>query len=144
MSGLSRRKFLTYSLASLGSISLIGLGAWHCANEHEVVVSILKRRLSPLNIEETDYITFAKEYVEIKLQYKKQLKILSTFSTLYEYVTPYNLLTMGHPLQRLEDNIITKFLLSTDFFNHNADKGRKIKYLGFYDPYKQPCRQFFA
>lgn len=34
----------------------------------------------------------------------------------------------------------TRFLLSTDFFDHGADATRTVKYVAFYDPYLAPCR----
>jgi hypothetical protein len=51
---------------------------------------------------------------------------------------------MGHPLRRLEDNIVTEYLLSTDFFFHDADESREVRYLSFYEPRLAPCRNPFA
>lgn len=140
---ISRRKFISYSIIGTGSIALTGLGVWRVSEDYQIVVSILKRRLNQLQIDNNVYLIFAKEYVELKQQYRKKLKILSTISRTYEIVSPYDLLEMGHPLRRLEDNIVSIFLLSTDFFDHQEKQDRQLNYLGFYNPYKQPCRKLF-
>jgi hypothetical protein len=36
-------------------------------------------------------------------------------------------------------DVYTRYLLSTDFFQHGADESRQIQYVGFYDPYVTPC-----
>jgi len=35
--------------------------------------------------------------------------------------------------------VYLRYLLSTDFFRHNADESRLIQYVGFCDPYATPC-----
>ena len=140
---LSRRKFITYSLIATGSITLSALGVWSFSKDYHIVISILKRRLDALQINNNIYLRFAKEYVETKQEYRKQLKTLSTISSIYQIVSPYDLLEMGHPLRRLEDNIVSVFLLSTDFFDHHGNQNRQLNYLGLHDPYSLPCRKLF-
>ncbi len=40
------------------------------------------------------------------------------------------------PLPR---EVFTHYLLSTDFFRYGADESRRVRYVGFYDPYITPC-----
>jgi hypothetical protein len=37
------------------------------------------------------------------------------------------------------DSLATRFLMSTDFFLHNADETRPVHYLALYHPYATPC-----
>ena len=46
--------------------------------------------------------------------------------------------------QPLGPDIHTQFLLSTDFFRHDADESREIYYVGFYHPYVTPCNNPLA
>lgn len=42
-------------------------------------------------------------------------------------------------LARLEEDLAAQYLLSSDFFEHDADESRTIRYLGYFDPYTRPC-----
>lgn len=48
--------------------------------------------------------------------------------------------TLGSQLRLLEDHVMTRFLMSTDFFFNGADSGKPVRYLVLYDPLKHPCR----
>jgi hypothetical protein len=39
----------------------------------------------------------------------------------------------------LAPGVYTRYLLSTDFFQHGADESRRIHYVGFFDPSVTPC-----
>lgn len=42
------------------------------------------------------------------------------------------------------EDVLSRFLLSTDFFLHDADESRPIRYLRLYDPYLSPCNNPFV
>jgi hypothetical protein len=46
-------------------------------------------------------------------------------------------------LARLEDSLVSTYLLSSDFFLNGADESRKINYVAYYDPMR-PCQNPFA
>ena len=33
----------------------------------------------------------------------------------------------------------SRFLLSTDFFQHGGDESRALRYVAYFDPYRSPC-----
>ena len=47
-------------------------------------------------------------------------------------------------LRRAEDRIVSGFLLGSDFFRAGADRSRRVRYLGLWDPYRAPCANPFA
>lgn len=49
----------------------------------------------------------------------------------------HNILQARRKIRR--DDIVSKFLLSTDFFQENMNENRTIKYVLYYDPYINPC-----
>ena len=36
-------------------------------------------------------------------------------------------------------DVYSKFLMSTDFFQNDADESRYVRYVAYYDPYVTPC-----
>jgi hypothetical protein len=141
---ISRRKII--AIAGAGAIaSVTGLFvSWKTARETDIVVAILRRRLRPLKADRAIFEEFSRDYILTRLDYAKQMRLLGAVSGLLSIVTPYQLLPLGHPWRRLENNIVSMFLLSTDFFQNGADPQKKIQYLGLYDPYRRPCVQFFT
>ena len=51
---------------------------------------------------------------------------------------------IGPLWQPTEPNLYMRYLLSTDFFAHNADETRRIRYVGLYNPPFSPCVNPFA
>lgn len=47
-------------------------------------------------------------------------------------------------LPRMEKQLVTRFLLSSDFFQRGADERQPVRYLAYYDPYLRPCANPFA
>jgi hypothetical protein len=143
---LSRRSFLTRATAVLFVLVAAPYAFYHIkyGKAANVVIAILKRRVGYLKTEPGSFDRFAEDYVHYKRAHARQLSKLSVAAFPLTYVTLYRLLPMGHPLRRLEDNVVTKYLLSTDFFFHDADESREVKYLSFYEPSVTPCRNPFA
>lgn len=139
-----RRLLLKTALISSIALATAGVITWRNNKETDIIVAILKNKLGKLKIKNDDLLVFANEYVESKQRYKKQFTYLSLLSSIFIVITPYALLPMNHPLKRMEDNIVSNFLLSTDFFQQGANSNNEVRYLGFYDPYQRPCTNFFG
>lgn len=144
MTSVNRRGLLIASGVAAVAMGT-GWGASYAfARAEDAVEAVLHRRLSPLKIDEAELARFSKDYVRTRSQYRSQLRLLGSLSALYRMATPYELLPMRSPLRRLEDNIISSFLLATDFFEHGADMTRSLRYSGMHDPYARPCRRLFV
>jgi hypothetical protein len=140
-----RRKFLGLGAGLMaGSAALYTAYKWRWGEPTEVIVAILKRRLGDLRVDETSFEGFAARYVGYRKDYRRQLSILSIVSLPFQYVTPYAWIEQGGALRRLEDNVVSLYLLSTDFFSNGANVDRPVNYVAFYDPYEGVCRNPFT
>jgi hypothetical protein len=138
----SRRKFLAWSLAA-GIAPAYALYAWRWGDPAAIIVAILKRRVGYLRVEHGSFYEFARTYVSSRREYERQLATLSAVSLPMQLISPYRWLRQGHALRRLEDSVVSDYLLSTDFFFHGADEQRAVTYVAFYDPYARPCSNPF-
>ncbi len=135
------------SMIVAGVTAFVGLRyayKWRYGDPEEVIVAILKRRVAYLRVDTKSFEPFAKAYVVARRQYRERLKHLSVAAGPLQYFTPYSWLRPGHPMRRLENNVVSMFLLSTDFFHNGADEGRVVSYVAFYDPMVAVCRNPFV
>jgi hypothetical protein len=142
---LRRRRFLLIGAGSaVGLLGTFGVARWYRGDPPSVIAAILERRLGYLQVDKASFARFASAYVETRKEYQRELSLLAMFSLPYRYVTPYPWLKSGHSLRRLEDNVVSRYLLSTDFFAHGGDESRRVEYIEFHDPYSIACRNPFA
>ena len=142
---LRRRRFL---LLGAGSVVVVaggyGVARWYRGDPASVIIAILERRLGYLQVDRGSFQRFAVDYLETRKEYRRELQLMALFSLPYRYVTPYPFLKQGHSLRRLESNVVSRYLLSTDFFEHGADESRTVRYVEFHDPYSVACRNPFV
>jgi hypothetical protein len=140
-----RRRFLIGSLAVLG-LGAAGVGVlYQRARDTDVVVAVLQRRLAGLKgLGKAEFQAFAEAYVKHRREHQGALRALGTVAGLARHASPYDLLPMGHRLRRLEDNVVSNFMLATDHFEHEDAPDRPTRYIGWHDPYVAPCRRIFG
>ena len=138
-SNFCRRLFLKASAVTLLVGGGYGLLKWFTAEPTDIIIAILKRRVGYLDIEFEAFKFFAGDYVKWKATEARKLKMLSVVSFPAQHISPYELLPQGNPVRRLENNVVSQFLLSTDFFQNGASDNRKIRYQGFYNPLVTIC-----
>jgi hypothetical protein len=142
---MKRRKFL---FAGLGVIAVVGAGGivlGPMAAESEIVAHV-RQRLSFLKLDEAGLKAFAKDQVAVLLAKRPtwnrwKYHFMSVFSksfTRYEHSNDTR-----NRRQRLEDNIASTYLLSSDFFVNGADQSQVVQYVAFYDPLRG-CGNPFA
>lgn len=142
---LRRRRFLLIGAGTaVGIVTTFGVARWYRGDPASVIVAILERRLGYLNIDRGSFQRFTTDYLESRKEYRRELTLMAMFSLPYRYVTPYPILKQGHSLRRLEANVVSRYLLSTDFFEHGADESRALRYIDFHDPYRIACRNPFV
>ena len=141
----NRRRFLLLGAGSAVVIATgYGVARRYRGDPASVIVAILERRVGYLQVDRASFARFAVDYLESRKEYKGELGQLALFSLPYRYFTPYPFLKQGHSLRRLEANVVSRYLLSTDFFEHGADESRPIVYVEFHDPYSIACRNPFV
>jgi hypothetical protein len=128
---MKRRKFLTIAgisgvVAALASFKFI-------TNPFEKVAKgIIKSELNYLDLDEEGLDRFVAEYSKLKdRNYKLTMKGYSLFGI--------NSAKSGKVHQ-----LVSAYLLSSDFFQNKMDEKRTIKYVGLYDPYTRPCAHPFS
>ena len=142
---LRRRRFLVLGAGSAIAIATgYGVMRWYRGDPKSVIVAILERRVGYLQVDRASFDRFAVDYLESRKGYERELAVMALFSLPYRYVTPYPMLKQGHSLRRLESNVVSRYLLSTDFFEHGADESRHVTYVEFHDPYSIACRNPFV
>ena len=138
-----RRKFLLAGFAA--GAAIFAAYKWRWGDQSDVVVAILKRRVGYLNVEPRTFHEFAKHYLELYGESEHHgLRRLSMLGPALRFMSPYRWLRPGHAVRRLEDSVVSLYLLSTDFFQNGADEQRAVTYLSFYDPYSTECGNPFA
>lgn len=143
---IKRRSFL---LGGLGVLGLAALGVWgfgRSALESEIV-SILRRRLSFLKLDEEGLHAYAKDQIAALLAKRPSLNRLR-----YHFVSAVgpsfkrfqrSADTRGL-IERTEDQFVSTYLISSDFFFTDADPSRLVRYRFFYDALSHPCASPFA
>lgn len=140
---ISRRQFLFAGAAS-GLAALVGYSAWRWGKPRNIVVAILQNSVGHLQVDPDTFWTFANDYLKYKASYEQTLSRAAPFLLPLWLFNPYKWLQQGNALRRLTDNVVSTYLLSTDFFQNGADERRPVNYISFYDVYVTPCRNPFA
>jgi hypothetical protein len=141
---VNRRRILKIGV---GVAAVAALGVWGAdvASEAEIV-SAVRRRLSFLRLDEPGLHAFAKDYISNMLAkrpswYRWKYHIQSMFR---KPAASWGISTDTRTRrQRLEDNLTTIYLLSSDLFAEGADETRTVQYVNLYDPMRA-CGSPFA
>jgi hypothetical protein len=136
---ISRRRFLISGVATMTA----AVAGWAYLQEftyHNLIISVLHRKLSYLELDESSLGKFAADFAGDygTLGHKGQLLALS------RPVLPLVDSLAADEVTRFEDRVVSKFLLSTDFFRNGADETRPVKYVAYYNPYNVACGNPFA
>jgi hypothetical protein len=139
----SRRKLLA-GLAVLAVAPIHGTYNWWRYVRHDdprpIIRAILARHLARLRIEGDAFDRFADDYATFLLRdgFPRRVVWAGTVSWVHRYA---GLLTdvLGDRFRLFEDDTVTAFLLSTDFFNNGANVGAPVRYHGLFNPERTPC-----
>jgi hypothetical protein len=143
---ISRRRVLVGGLAVAGvaGLGVWGLGPIGLALE---ITRVLHRRLAFLKLDEAGVRAFAKDQANAvfhkkiptwnRLRYHFLASVAPSFKR-YLRSTDTRSRTV-----RLEDAVVSTYLLSSDFFLNGADESRVVNYIAYYDPLL-PCQNPFA
>jgi len=142
-----KRRHFVWGAVAVATIAT-GLFVSDEISEHEIVAAV-RRRLPHLQLDDAGLQAFAKDKVDELLakrptwfRIKYHIRgILSKPGELIGIRFPY---TDGRSKrERLEDNLATIYLLSSDFFWNGADESQPVKYRALYDPIRA-CGNPFA
>ncbi len=141
---IKRRNFL---LGGLGAVAFVVVGALgtELINEAEIAAAV-RRRLSFLKLDEEGPRAFAKDKVAALLAKRPSwLRVKGRIRSMLAKPTTHWGFSDDKRTrrQRMEDNLATLYLLSSDFFQNGADVSRTVRYVNLYDPMRA-CGNPFA
>jgi len=128
---MKRRKFLT--IAGLGSAlaAIVSLKFFTTSFE-EAAAGTIRNELDFLKLDEGGVAQFVRDFaVNRNANYKLAVK-------------GYSLLHISANRSGKVHQLVSSYLLSTDFFKNGMDESGTLKYVGLYDPYKRACAHPFS
>lgn len=128
---MKRRKFIT--IAAIGGV-VSGLASLKFITHpfESVAKGIIKSELNYLKLDEDGLDRFVADYSRLKdRNYKLTMK-------------GYSLFGINSSRSGKVHQLVSAYLLSSDFFQNKMDETRTIKYIGLYDPYSRPCSHPFS
>jgi hypothetical protein len=127
---MKRRKFLT--IAGAGSAAAILSFTFVSYDFETVATRLITKELSFLRLDRAGVARFVSDYSKNKN-------------------TSYRLIVKGYSLLGIRSSqsgkirqLVSSYLLSTDFFANRMDEQRTVRYVGLYDPYTRPCAHPFS
>jgi hypothetical protein len=127
---MKRRTFLTIVGIS-GVIGLVTSFKFITTSFEEAAVALIREELSFLKLDPEGVRSFVQTYAKNRdRNYKLTMK-------------GYNLLGISASQSGKIHQLVSSYLLSSDFFVHKMDESRVIKYAAFYNPYARPCAHPF-
>ena len=143
---INRRRLLLGGMGA-AAVAVIGVAAFGKMGIEAEIVSVLRRRLAYLKLDDGGLQAFAKDQAsavvgkKIPTWNRLRYHFLSAVSPSWKrYYRSYDTRSR---IIRTEDTLIQNYLLSTDFFLNGGDETQTIKYVAYYDPMR-PCQNPFA
>ena len=141
------RRRLLLGAVGLGAIAGLGLWGFGRAVIEAEIVSLLRKRLAFLKLNEEGLRAYAKDQTGALLAKRPTLSRLR-----YHFVSAVGpsfkrfarSTDTRSRMERMEDTVVSTFLVSSDFFLHGADESRVVQYLNLYDAMVHPCASPFA
>jgi hypothetical protein len=138
-----QRRNVLVGFAALGALGATMRWSGASLAPEDAVKTIVYKRLDYLSLDPAGVRQFAADYVAAMDISTAKLRLIAAVAPLYRRLSS----APGHFLYRSarygEERVVTRYLLSSDFFSSGADENRIVRYLGFYDPL-QACGNPFA
>ena len=141
---ITRRRLL---IASVAAATLTAIG-WHKtdikASAHKLVVHLIKDKLHYLHHDEEGLYAFAEDFLrrkDVSLTTKAGLAGIAIRWSHYLGFRKH--IVDSHSIQNLQQELMSAYLLSSDFFQNGANENLPINYLGKNNLYPA-CRHPFA
>ena len=143
---VSRRAFIRGLFVLFGAAAL-GLGVvFRPGGAHRVITAVVRKKLAYLTIAESDLEAFVEAFLDANRDpaWRRRLSPLTLTLPIYERSELLAMTPLANSIERLEEQVVTEFLLSSDFFSQGEDTTRAVRYVASYDPYDALCGNPFA
>lgn len=130
---ITRRRLL---LAATGAAVTGLVGSTYFGTDyHEVLVSTIRTKLSYLKLEDGAPEAFARDFDADYGPFHVSL--------LQKLLGQQGVKTQVGA-EDFDNIVVSRFLLSTDFFRNGSDESKPVRYLAYFDPYTGACGNPFA
>jgi hypothetical protein len=127
---MKRRKFLM--IAGAGSAAAILSFRFIGTSFEDVAAALIRKELPFLELDPAGVTRFVNDFSKSK-------------DTTYRLIIKgYSLLGIRSSHSGKISQMVSNYLLSTDFFVNQMDEKRVVRYVGLYDPYTRPCGHPFS
>ena len=128
---MNRRHFFT--IAGIGGgIAALAFGKFLTSSFEDTAEKLIRKELSFLKLDTAGIRAFVDDYSKTK---DERFKLT---------IKGYGLLGITSSQSGKIHQLVSTYLLSSDFFVHNQNESREVKYIGLYDPYTRPCAHPFS
>ena len=136
----TRRRLI---MAAVGGFGGLMAGRLAVVDARAGVVTVVRKRLFYLRLDEAGVQQFATELVAIETGQaearteafsKVKLKMLQAAAPLYRRIDFTGRHSLAATMRRSEERIVSAYLLSTDFFQNGADVTKVVRFLRLYNP----------
>lgn len=128
---MKRRRFLKIT-GIAGALGVILSGKFFLTSFEDAAERVINSELHFLNLHTGGVRDFVKAYSGTRdRRYKLTVK-------------GYSLLGISASQSGKVHQLVSSYLLSSDFFLNKMDEARVIKYVALYDPYKKACAHPFS
>jgi len=135
---LTRRAFLGLTASSVLVVAH-ALVASPDSGALDSIAQVVVSELPFLRLDPPGVRAFARDFVAARPTYAALKR-----AALFAHLDIFDLAGKQRQLADLKDNIVESYLMSSDFFLHQADETRVVRYLRYYDPQTQSCANPFA
>lgn len=128
---MKRRKFLL--IAGIGgAVAAITGFKFITTSFEDAAIDLIRDELGFLKLDPDGVVKFVKEFSKNKdSHYRLTMR-------------GYSFIGIDSSRSGKIGQMLTAYLLSTDFFMNNMDESKTVKYVGLYDPYMRPCAHPFS
>lgn len=123
---MKRRKFL-FAAGASALVTALAAGKFLTTSFEDSAQTLIKRELGFLDLDDAGVKAFVADFAKAKDRFYKLT------------VKGYSFLRIDSHQSGKVHQLVSSYLLSTDFFTNHMDESRVVRYVGLYDPYLRPC-----
>jgi hypothetical protein len=140
---MKRRTFFLGAGAAATAVAAASWGVLSVKDE-DVIAMVVKQRLAYLKLDPAGLRRFASDLAERRIVSRGRMQLLRLIQPVYQrFELSASDNVAAYKLRHGEERIVSRYLLSSDFFINGADESRVVNYLGLLDG-RRACSNPFA
>jgi hypothetical protein len=136
-----RRRDILLAFAGLSLTGVVSSRLLRASSE-EGVADVVFKQLKYLKLDPEGVRKFARDYSAGHVIPSVKLRVVSAAGPLYMNLTLTGANVVTNGIRHGEERIVTKYLLSSDFFSSGADESNTVHYVRLFDALHGCCNPF--